>query len=157
MSSLTAFAILAAVVLGATIVGVICRRTQLRVRAPRVISAEAVTANDLAIAPDTAFGANATLIQFSTQFCSKCPSTARLLQTATAEIEGVTHIEVDLTDKIDVARAFNVLQTPTTLVLDANGRVRSRITGAPTAAVIREELQKIDALPYAIERAEVAS
>lgn len=157
MSSQSAFIILAAVVIGATIVGVICRRTQLRVRAPRVLSAEAVTASDLGLKENATFGANATLIQFSTQFCSKCPGTARLLSAETAELDGVTHLEVDLTDKIDVARQFNILQTPTTLVLDADGRIRSRITGAPTASVIRDELQKIDALPYQIDRAEVAS
>lgn len=157
MNSLSAFIILASVVLGATIVGVICRRTQLRVRTPRIISADAVTASELGLESNALFGAEATLIQFSTQFCSKCPSTARLLRTETAEFDGVSHIEVDLTDQIDIARHFNVLQTPTTLVLDAHRRVRSRITGAPTAAVIRDELQKIDALPYSIERSEVAS
>jgi thiol-disulfide isomerase/thioredoxin len=157
MSSLTAIIAIASLLLGASIVGLICRRTQLRVRAPRALSADAVTAGDLGLEATAPFGADATLIQFSTQFCSKCPGTARLLRAETAEFDGVAHIEIDLTDNINIARQFNVLQTPTTLVLDAHRRVRSRITGAPTAAVIRDELHKIGALPYEIERAEVAS
>lgn len=157
MSSLTAFIALAALLVGATTVGLICRRMQVRVRTPKTLSGDTVTAAELGLAPDAQFGAQATLVQFSTQFCSKCPATARLLRSETSDLDGVNHLEVDLTDNIDVARAFNVLQTPTTLVLDAAGHVRSRITGAPTAGVIREELLKINALPYVIERSEVAS
>lgn len=157
MSSLTAFIALAALLVGATTVGLICRRTQLRVRAPKTVTGDAVTTVELGLAPDAKFGEQATLVQFSTQFCSKCPATTRLLRSETSDLDGVTHLEVDLTDNIDIARAFNVLQTPTTLVLDAEGHVRSRITGAPTAGVIRDELLKINALPYTIERTEVAS
>lgn len=157
MSSLTAFMVIAAVVLAATALGIVCRRTQLRVSAPREQATEIVTAQALGLPSDTQFGHNATLIQFSTQFCSKCPGTARLLSSEAANLDGVNHIEIDLTDNIDVARAFNILQTPTTLVLDARGQIRSRITGAPTVAVIRDELHKADALPYHVDRIETAS
>lgn len=116
-----------------------------------------MTPKDLGLTTSTSFGSEATLVQFSTQFCSKCPGTARLLQAEAAQLEGVVHVEVDLTDRVEIARTFNVLQTPTTLILDGDGHVRARITGAPTSGVVRDELGRFGALPYAVERAEVAS
>lgn len=132
-------------------------RFQVHVRRSDVLPEARVDAQALGLASADQFGTEATLVQFSTQFCSKCPGTARLLKAEVAELDGVTHLEVDLTDQVDIARAFNVLQTPTTLVLDGDGTVRARITGAPTAAVIRDELARLGALPYNIERSEVAS
>lgn len=134
-----------------------CMRFQLRVRRTEDLPETRVDAQSLGLSSADRFGTAATLVQFSTQFCSKCPGTARLLTSEVAELDGVTHLEVDLTDQVDIARAFNVLQTPTTLVLDGEGYVRARITGAPTTAVIREELARLGALPYDIQRSEVAS
>ena len=53
---------------------------------------------------------------------------------------GHSVIEVDITDRLDLAKKFNVLQTPTTLVLNQNGRVTSRIGGAPKQSTIDQEL-----------------
>ena len=49
------------------------------------------------------------------------------------------HVEVDLTQRADLADRFRVTQTPTTLLLDADGTVRARIGGAP-APRVRVEL-----------------
>ena len=43
------------------------------------------------------------------------------------------HVDVDLTDRPDIADRFHVLQTPTTLILDARGVVRARIGGRAAA------------------------
>jgi thiol-disulfide isomerase/thioredoxin len=157
MSSLTAIAIITGVLFGSVIIGLICMRAQSRVRSIRSGRSQLVTSGDLGLPSEVMFGEEATLVQFSTQFCSKCPATARLLNQETVELDGVAYVEIDLTDNLEVAKRFNVLQTPTILVLDGSGHLRTRITGAPTAAVIREELGKIDALPYNIVRSEFAS
>lgn len=102
-----------------------------------------VTPKDLGLSADDEFGNLGTVIQFSTQFCSRCPGTARLLTAESQKRSGIKHIEIDLTNRIDLAKEFNVLQTPTTLILDKDGRVRSRIVGPPTATDFHNQLDRI--------------
>ena len=52
----------------------------------------------------------------------------------------MAHVEVDAASRDDLARAHRVLRTPTTLVLDGEGRVTRRISGAPTPEQAREAL-----------------
>lgn len=157
MTTTAALIIVVGLLASAVIVGLICTRFSTRVRRGNALAAERVFPAELGLSDSNAFGSAATLVQFSTQFCSKCPGTARLLSAEAAELDGVEHIEVDLTDQVEIARAFNVLQTPTTLILDGDGHIRARITGAPTASVVRDELDRAGALPYAVVRAEAAS
>jgi thiol-disulfide isomerase/thioredoxin len=90
------------------------------------------------------FGRKVTFVQFSTEVCAQCRQTARLLGEVEAKHKDVLHVEVDVTNRLDLAAHFKVLQTPTTLVLDSTGRVRSRIGGAPKPNVIAQELQKLE-------------
>lgn len=92
------------------------------------------------------FGRKATFVQFSTEVCSQCRQTARLLGEVEAKHKDVLHIEVDVTNRLDLAAHFKVLQTPTTLVLDSTGRVKSRIGGAPKPNVINTELEKLEVI-----------
>ena len=94
-------------------------------------------------------GAHATLVQFSTEFCARCPQVRRLLGAVAAERPGVVHAEVDLTSRADLATRYKVLSTPTTLVVDGDGRIRSRFTGAPTRAAVLSALDGIDHLQEA--------
>lgn len=90
--------------------------------------------------PVTTFGKRSTFLQFSSETCSTCKQTARLFEELEQTADGVLHIEVDITNRLDLAKKFHVLQTPTTLVLDHNGRVTSRIGGAPKQSTIDQEL-----------------
>ena len=90
--------------------------------------------------PVLAFGQRMTFLQFSTEFCSQCVQTARVYKELEEHSEGILHIEVDITNRLDLAKEFNILQTPTTLVLDAGGRVTSRIGGATKAQTIKDEI-----------------
>ena len=94
--------------------------------------------------PVTKFGRKATLLQFSTEVCSQCKQTARLFSEVEKQHRDLLHIEVDVTNRLDLAAHFKVLQTPTTLVLDASGRVKARIGGAPKPATIQAELAKLE-------------
>ena len=94
--------------------------------------------------PVTSFGKKATLLQFSTEVCSICVQTAKYFQELESKNPDLTHIEVDLTDRMDLAAHFNVMQTPTTLVLDRTGKVQARIGGAPKLNVIQQELAKLE-------------
>ena len=92
----------------------------------------------------TRFGKKATLLQFSTEVCSQCKSTARLYQDLESKHKDLLHLEVDLTHRLDLAAHFGVLQTPTTLVLNSAGRVLARVGGAPIDHVIQSELERLD-------------
>lgn len=88
-------------------------------------------------------GERATLLQFSTAMCARCPMVHRTLAQIADEREGVLHLDVDLTNRPDIARHFRVLQTPTTFVLDRDGTVQTRFGGTPGRTVIELELDRI--------------
>lgn len=117
-------------------------------RAKRVKSGEQVDLHKLGALKGgkqvTRFGRKATLLQFSTEVCSQCAQTARVLGELENKTPDLLHLEVDVTNRLDLAAHFKVLQTPTTLVLDSAGLVRARIGGAPKPNVIQEELRKLE-------------
>ena len=88
-------------------------------------------------------GEVATLLQFSTELCARCPGVHRTLSAIADDHEGVRHLDVDLTHRPDIARHFHVLQTPTTLVLDRHGVVQTRFGGAPGRDVLELELNRL--------------
>jgi thioredoxin-like negative regulator of GroEL len=90
-------------------------------------SRDALTAADLG-AP---LGKRATLVQFSTAFCSNCPQTRRMLGQVAAEHDGVELVEVDAAARLDLTRRLNVMSTPTVLVLRPDGTITSRASGLP--------------------------
>jgi len=76
-------------------------------------------------------GERATLVQFSSAFCAPCRATRRILAEVADVVPGVTHVEIDAESHLDLVRRLDVMRTPTTLVLDAAGRVTNRASGQP--------------------------
>lgn len=128
----------AALVVVAVGAGVVYRRTQGRART--VDSAEVVDPRRLGA---DGLGEEATLLQFSTEMCSRCPGVHRMLSDIADGRDGVRHLDVDLTHRPDIAQHFRVLQIPTTLVLDRNGAIRTRFGGTPGRAVVELELTRL--------------
>lgn len=127
--------VLGSLVLAATLLGVLHRATQGRARTvsdARIVSIEGV-----------ALGQRATLLQFSTEVCAPCKSTALVLDDLAARTEAVSHVDLDVTHRPDLASRFHVLQTPTTLILDGDGTVRARIGGAVRRHIVVAELEKV--------------
>jgi thiol-disulfide isomerase/thioredoxin len=93
--------------------------------------------------PVTKFGEKLTLLQFSSEFCSSCQQTSVLLESIEKAHTGVLHIDVDITDKLDLAKTFNILTTPTILILNSKGGVVSRIVGAPKLATMELEIERL--------------
>src|SRR3954468_544880 len=121
MDTLTAGVIVIAIVVIATTIGLLWRSRTGRVR---IRSGESrVSPTDVG-AEGAAFGRDATPLQFSTEFCAPCRATARVPHEIGSDRDGVEHVEIDLTDRPDLAGRFGILQTPTTLVLDSEGSVR---------------------------------
>jgi thiol-disulfide isomerase/thioredoxin len=92
---------------------------------PATSSGDVLSAVDLG-AP---LGARATLVQFSTEVCAYCGPTRELLTQVARERDGVSFVEIDAADRMDLTRRLRVLSTPTVLVLDALGGIASRASG----------------------------
>lgn len=84
-----------------------------------------LTAADLA-AP---LGERATLVQFSTEFCTYCGPTRELLTEVARARDGLAFVEIDAAERLDLARRLNVYSTPTVLVLAADGSIARRASG----------------------------
>jgi hypothetical protein len=117
------------VLAAASAAGVLLRRRQGRFHSgpagEAAIPGDALSAADLG-AP---LGARATLVQFSTEVCAYCGPTRELLNEVARERDGVSFIEIDAAERMDLTRRLHVLSTPTVLVLNALGGVASRASG----------------------------
>ena len=122
----------------ATLIGVLLRR-----REGRHLDAapgERMRTSDLG---GETLGERATLVQFSTELCARCPQVRRQLTQLAGTRPGVRHVDVDLTHRPELARHYHVLQTPTTLLVDASGAVRARYRGAVHVPTILQDLTEL--------------
>ena len=136
MTPLAIAGILGALIALATGLGFAWKAQNGRVRA---VDGETITGNDVA----ADLGERATLLQFSSEVCAPCVATHRVLGELARASTGIEHVDVDVATRPDLASRFNILQTPTTLVLDENGVVRARIGGAARPDTVRAELDRI--------------
>jgi thiol-disulfide isomerase/thioredoxin len=79
-------------------------------------------------------GQRATLVQFSTAFCAPCRPTRQILGQVAGMVDGVTHVEVDAAERLDLVRRLRINSTPTVLVLDPDGAIVKRAAGLPRKA-----------------------
>jgi thiol-disulfide isomerase/thioredoxin len=79
-------------------------------------------------------GRQATLVQFSTAFCAPCRPTRQILAQVASMVDGVTHIDIDATDRLDLVRRLHINSTPTVLVLGPDGAIVKRASGLPRKA-----------------------
>ncbi len=138
MNPLLALAVIAGLVVVATGLGLIWRARTGRVRR----SAGTRIAAD-SLGTDARLGSSATIVQFSTEFCGPCRIAERVLGELAARRTDVEFIDVDLGRRPQLATEFGVLQTPTILLLDAGGGVRSRIVGVPRVRDVTARLEEI--------------
>jgi thiol-disulfide isomerase/thioredoxin len=74
-------------------------------------------------------GQRATLVQFSTEFCTYCGPTRELLAEVAGQRPGVAFVEIDAADRMDLTRRLRVMSTPTVLVLGPDGVIARRSSG----------------------------
>jgi thioredoxin-like negative regulator of GroEL len=79
----------------------------------------------------TDLGARATLVQFSSAFCSPCRATRMLLEDVTEDMGDVVYVEIDAETNLELVRTLDIRSTPTTLFLDRTGHEVGRAMGAP--------------------------
>ena len=88
-------------------------------------------------------GSRATLVQFSSAFCTPCRATRLLLESVTSTMPDVQHLEIDAEAHLDLVRKLNIHSTPTTLILDSQGLEVGRAVGAPTRDQVMRSLGAI--------------
>ncbi len=91
-----------------------------------------------------ALGERATLLQFSSAFCTPCRATRVILGEVAAISVGVIHIDIDAEEKLELVRKVGILSTPTTLILDSKGFEIARAVGAPRKAQVLASLEALN-------------
>ncbi|WP_435744281.1 thioredoxin family protein [Microbacterium sp. PMB16] len=137
MSPALALGVAAALLALATIIGVVLRRRDGRLRGGGALRFDPTDADAAEL------GSRATLVQFSTEMCARCPQVRRMLDAYASDHEGLRHIEVDLTHRPDLSARYKVLQTPTTFVVDGSGAVRARFHGVPHRHALNEAVAAV--------------
>jgi thiol-disulfide isomerase/thioredoxin len=88
-------------------------------------------------------GTRASLVQFSSAFCTPCRATRALLENVVQGLNDVVHIDIDAEDHLELVRELNILSTPTTLILDSKGHEVGRAVGAPKREQVLNALAAI--------------
>ncbi|GAA1698528.1 hypothetical protein GCM10009765_54940 [Fodinicola feengrottensis] len=108
------------------------RQGQVRVRTQAPVPEPAIARDLLARAgAEPVADVDLTLLQVSSTFCAPCRSTRTLLAHISADEPRVRHVDVDVADHLELVRAFNVLSTPTTVLLGPAGQELGRAVGVP--------------------------
>ncbi|GAA1984805.1 thioredoxin family protein [Amycolatopsis minnesotensis] len=82
-----------------------------------------------------------TLVQISTTFCAPCRHARAVLTTLADGTDGLRHVDLDVTQRPEVAQQLGVLRTPTTLALAPDGRELLRVGGVPKAGSLLDALR----------------
>ena len=79
----------------------------------------------------TSLGQRATVVQFSTSFCSSCRAAKVLISDEVAKQSEIKYVEIDAESNLELVRRLDIRSTPTTLFLDKKGFEIARAVGAP--------------------------
>lgn len=73
---------------------------------------------------------DAVIVQFSSEFCAPCRRVRSLIGQTIGAREDVQYLDLDVAEHPDLAEHYDVLRTPTVLILDRTGTSRFRASGA---------------------------
>lgn len=130
--------ILVAVLIAATVFGLVFRSRSGRVRATEPESATPELQSLLVDAGATV--GVATVLHFSADWCGPCAAVRRVVGQVLDELDGPVELELDIDANPVLARELGVMSLPTTFVLDDRLLRRARISGVPTATALRSAL-----------------
>lgn len=143
--SATGLLVLIATLCAATAAGLLLRTRSGRVRAASPVPAAGPTGWELA-GTTPAGSDRVLLLQLSSPVCAPCRQTAAVLGELAAQDPSLRHVELDVAQRTDVARALGVLRTPTTVAFDRDGAELARVSGVPR---VDELLSTLDRAPGA--------
>lgn len=135
--ALALLSIIALVVL-AGVAAFVFQRRGAKVR--EVATTEHVDPEDFGVSQ---LGKLGTVVQFSTEYCSRCPGVRRQLENLVSARSGIDLIHVDVTADAALATKYQLLQTPTVLLIAKDGRPTTRLSGAITTHDLSSALERL--------------
>ena len=85
------------------------------------------------------------LVYFTTPDCAPCKTIQRPAINRVSDLlgEGLEVVEIDATERPDLAKAWGVMSVPTTFVLDTRGEARYVNNGVARAEKLLEQIQTL--------------
>jgi thiol-disulfide isomerase/thioredoxin len=88
-------------------------------------------------------GSRATMVQFSSAFCTPCRATHSLLSQMVQSMNDVKHIHIDAESHLELVRELDIRSTPTTIFVNKDGIEVGRAAGTPKREQVLEALEAI--------------
>ena len=133
------FVPLVIVLIAATGFGLWYQRTRGEFRKKKTVNGPRLTAAIVG----TDLGSRATMVQFSSAFCTPCRATKALLEDMVKSMPDVRYAHVDAESHLELVRKLDIRSTPTTLFLNGDGVEVGRAMGTPKRAQVLAAVEAI--------------
>jgi len=120
----------------ATVIGLRLKATQGRIKQKKGLQ---ISASEIG----TELGERATVVQFSTTFCTSCRAAKVLISDEVSRRSDVKYVEIDAESNLELVRKLDIRSTPTTLFLDKKGFEIARAVGAPKRDQINAAINRL--------------
>ena len=127
------------VLAGATGFGIWYQRTRGEFRKKKTVNGPKLTAAIVG----TELGSRATMVQFSSAFCTPCRATKVLLEDMVKSMPDVRYAHIDAESHLELVRKLDIRSTPTTLFLNSAGIEVGRAMGTPKRAQVQAAISAI--------------
>ena len=127
------------VLAGATGFGIWYQRTRGEFRKKKTVNGPKLTAAIVG----TELGSRATMVQFSSAFCTPCRATKVLLEDMVKTMPDVRYAHIDAESHLELVRKLDIRSTPTTLFLNGAGVEVGRAMGTPKRAQVQAAISAI--------------
>ena len=127
------------VLAAATGFGIWYQRTRGEFRKKKTVNGPKLTAAIVG----TELGSRATMVQFSSAFCTPCRATKVLLEDMVKSMPDVRYAHIDAESQLELVRKLDIRSTPTTLFLNGAGIEVGRAMGTPKRAQVQAAIAAI--------------
>lgn len=130
---------IAIVLLASTAFGIWYKRSRGEFRAKKSLHGPTLTEQIIG----TPLGSKATMVQFSSAFCSPCRATKVLLEHMVETMPEIRYAHIDAESHLELVRKLDIRSTPTTLFLNSEGVEVGRAMGTPKRDQVLKALDAI--------------
>ena len=130
---------IAIVLLASSAFGIWYKRTRGEFRAKKSLHGPTLTAQIIG----TPLGSKATMVQFSSAFCSPCRATKVLLEHMVETMPEIHYAHIDAESHLELVRKLDIRSTPTPLFLNSAGVEVGRAMGTPKRDQVLKALDAI--------------
>ena len=130
---------IAIVLLASTAFGIWYKRSRGEFRAKKSLHGPTLTAQIIG----TPLGSKATMVQFSSAFCSPCRATKVLLEHMVETMPEIHYAHIDAESHLELVRKLDIRSPPTTLFLNSAGVEVGRAMGTPKRDQVLKALAAI--------------